>query len=101
MATNEELQAAAGLNLPGYNVANSFWNQVHLLIPALQRSGASLTVMWPAVINEDGSGYHTVHVCEVAGDKAVTSVYIGRRCADPAQLVAEAIGMYWGIDDAE
>ena len=100
MATNEQLQAAAGLDLPGYNVATSFSNQVLFLIPALRQSGASLTVLWPQVINEDGSGYHTVHVCEVAGDEVV-SVYVGRLCAGPAQLVADAIGMYWGIDDAE
>lgn len=102
MATNEQLQSAAGLALPGHNLADDTIDQIRYLIPAVQASGASVSIMFPATIHPDGTGYFTVHICEIENhEDVVSSHYVGRSAVNVADVIAAAVGRYWGIDDAE
>lgn len=104
MVTSNELATAAGITVPEWvDLTTDFDAQVRYLFPVLAEHWTGVSVMWPPTMS-DGQGHFTAFLTEHVPNHPggiSCSVYRAGRATSPGPVVAKALGLYWGLTDAD
>lgn len=106
MVTSEQLATAAGITVPEWvDLTADFDAQVRYLFPVLRANESAISVSWPPNEGVNGEMFLACHIAEQPGAPAApsvtASVWYAARNASVAKHVAKALGLYWGLTDAD